>query len=118
MPMPECDCGNPLSKDGSLAACWECRDRQEAEAAGAALAAQWAADEAHAAERDAAAARLIEELEQEDVERAARMQAQAEEQAAVEAERQRLAAEEDARLRAEFAAQHPELAGYGNPAPF
>lgn len=118
VPMPECDCGNPLPKDGSLAACWECLDRQEAQAAGAALAAQWAADEADAAERDAAAARLIEELEQEDVERAARMQAQAEEQAAVEAERQRLAVEEDARLRAEFAAQHPELAGYGNPAPF
>ncbi|MFB6632174.1 hypothetical protein ACFCWY_19975 [Streptomyces sp. NPDC056362] len=71
-PMPECACGNPLPKDGSLPACWECLEQQEAEAAGAALAEQWAADESLKAERSAADARLVAELEQEDAERAAR----------------------------------------------
>jgi len=121
------DCANPVCPRSIPVAagplCGNCLDQQEAEAVGAALAAlaaQWAADEADAAEQDAAAARIIAELEQEDVERAARMQAKAEEQAATEAERQQLAAEEDARLRAEFAAQHPELASYSaqGPAPF
>ncbi|MFD7961288.1 hypothetical protein ACFV5J_10850 [Streptomyces zaomyceticus] len=74
--------------------------------------------EAYAAEQAVAGARLVAELEHEDAERADREETEATERAQAEAERERLAAQEDARLRAEFARQHPELAGYGNPAPF
>jgi len=118
-PLLECACRNPLPKDGSTV-CWECREQLEAEAAGAALAKQWAAEESYAAEQAAAGAQIIAELEQEDLERAARQQEAAAERAAAEKEQRRLAAEEDARLRAEFAAQHPELASFGStgPAPF
>ncbi|MBP2579548.1 multidrug efflux pump subunit AcrA (membrane-fusion protein) [Streptomyces sp. PvR006] len=118
--MPECACGNPLLKDCSLAACWECLEQQEVEAAGMALAEQLAADAALEVEWLAAGARLVAQLEQEDVERAAREGAEAAIRAAAEAERQRLAAEEDARLRAEFARQHPDLAAFSSqgPAPF
>ncbi|MFI8916476.1 hypothetical protein ACIGW4_33350 [Streptomyces sp. NPDC053513] len=94
-------------------------ERQEAEAAGAALAEQWAVEE-DATEQAAAGARLIVELEQEDAERAAREETEAVARAEAEAERQRLAAEEDARLCAEFARQNPDLAAFSSqgPAPF
>ncbi|MFD9053444.1 hypothetical protein [Streptomyces zaomyceticus] len=119
-PMPECGCGNPLSKDGSATVCWECREQQEAEAAGAALAEQWASEDAYAAEQAAAGAQLVADLEQEDAERAAREEGEAVERARAVAERERLAAEENARFRAEFARQHPDLAAFSSqgPAPF
>ncbi|MFF8840491.1 hypothetical protein [Streptomyces sp. NPDC015130] len=116
-PMPECSCGNPLAKGGSLTVCWECQEQQEAEAAGAALAAQWAAEEEYVAEQAAADARLVAELEQEDSEQTAHAEAEAAERAAAEEERRRLAAEEDARLRAEFAAQHPDLVAFSSQGP-
>lgn len=113
---------NQASSDAAVAeydACWsgltpEQREEEEAHywddrAAGAALAAQLPAEEASASTGAAEGARFAADLEQEEVERPAREQA--------DAERQPLAAEEDARLRAGFARQHPELAGYVNPAP-
>ncbi|MFE7547074.1 hypothetical protein [Streptomyces gardneri] len=115
------DCSGPYctrsipAGTGSL--CGDCLEQQEAEAVGTALAEQWAADESFTAQQAAAGARLVAEIEQEDGERAAREEAEA---AAAKVERQRLAAEEDARLRAEFAAQHPDLAAFSSrgPAPF
>ncbi|MFB7359704.1 hypothetical protein [Streptomyces gardneri] len=118
------DCSGPYCNRSIPAAtgplCGDCLEQQEAEAIGAALAEQWAAEEAQADERAAAGTRLVADLEQEDVECAAREEAEAAERAEAESERQRLAAEEDARLRAEFARQHPDLAVYGSqgPAPF
>ncbi|MFD3572159.1 hypothetical protein [Streptomyces sp. NPDC058667] len=93
-PYRECACGSPLPKDRNDEMCWECREQQEAEAVGAELAAQWAAEEANAAE--------------------------AQERAALEEERQRQAAEEDARIREEFARENPDLAAFSSqgPAPF
>lgn len=115
------DCGNPhCPRSIPVAAgplCGDCREQQEAAAASAALAAQWAAEQAEEVAKAAAGVQLVAELEQEDAERAARERAEAAARAAAEEERRRVAAEEDARLRAEFARQHPELAAFNQQGP-
>ncbi|SEE59844.1 hypothetical protein [Streptomyces sp. TLI_105] len=118
------DCSGPYCTRsipaGTGPLCGDCIEQQEAEAVGAALAAQWEAEEIYAAEQAAAGARRVAELKQEDAERATRAEAEAAERAAADEERRRLAAEEDARLRAEFARQNPDLAAFSSqgPAPF
>ncbi|MFC8008687.1 hypothetical protein [Streptomyces cinereoruber] len=118
------DCSGPYCTQsipaGKGPLCGDCLEQQEAEAASAALAAQWEADQAQAAEQATADAELAAEREQEAAERTALQEAEAAQRAAAEDEQRRKTAEEDARLRAEFARQHPELAAFSSqgPAPF
>ncbi|MFF6835279.1 hypothetical protein ACFY84_25975 [Streptomyces sp. NPDC012438] len=93
---------------GSL--CDDCLEQQEAESVVTALAAEWDADQDHAAEQDVLAAELAREV----AEREAVEMAEAEQGAAAEKERRKKAAEEDVRLRAEFAAQNPAFAAFSS----
>ncbi|MFF6844745.1 hypothetical protein ACFY8X_39145 [Streptomyces tanashiensis] len=112
------DCSGPYCTrsipSGTGPLCGDCIKQREAEAIGAALAAQREVDEVYAAEEAAAGAQIVAELEQEAAERAARAEAEAAERAAAEEMRRRLAAEEDARLREEFARQNPDLAAFSS----
>ncbi|MEU2235826.1 transposase [Streptomyces vietnamensis] len=112
-PGPHCTRSIPT---GTGPLCGDCLEQQEAEAAGVALAEQWAVEKVYAAEQ-AAGARLVAELEREDAGWIACEETEVVEQAEAEAERRRLTAEEDARLRAEFARQNPGLAALSSQGP-
>ncbi|MFE1383494.1 hypothetical protein ACFW6S_31555 [Streptomyces sp. NPDC058740] len=115
------DCAGPYcirSVRAGRELCDDCQEQQEAAAAGADLAAHWDAEDENRAEQSAAAAQRAAELDEETAAWDARQKQEAAERTALEEERRRESAAEDARLRAEFAAQHPELAGFSPTAPF